>query len=225
MNAFAVRRTLRIGRGFTLVELLLTLVLILLLAGAMVINYSSLVRGAQLDEGGEQFESLVRFARAHAANTGCRVRLSFFDESGAQDTPYGRVFLSWEPDAASQPGRFEPLLEAALLLESLGELVEVENVLPLHARAQAAAAPPVADGANVAALDEATALTFQPIQFLPDGSFESAEIILFSRDEDDARRLAVRLIGETGSVQREFLAPPEIAPTAEVSLPVNSRQP
>src|SRR5689334_13185487 len=80
----------RTGPGFTLVELLLALALMLLLVSAMVFSFSTLLRGRQLEEGATQMESLLRFARAHAASTGRRVQLVFEDYSDP-DLPIGTI--------------------------------------------------------------------------------------------------------------------------------------
>ncbi len=82
MKVAATPTTRSGGSGFTLIELLLTVVVLLLLLGALVINFGGLQQGVKLDEGAEQFESLIRFARAHAANTGCRVQLTFEELMG-----------------------------------------------------------------------------------------------------------------------------------------------
>ena len=70
-------------RGYTLLELLLSVVLVLGLIGAVVFNFSSVSRQTSLDEGATQVEALFRFARAHAASTGKQVRVLFPEaESG-----------------------------------------------------------------------------------------------------------------------------------------------
>jgi type II secretory pathway pseudopilin PulG len=189
----------RAGGGFTLIELLLTLVLLLLLLGALVLNFTGLQSGVQLDEGGEQFESLIRYARAHAANTGCRVRLSFeelIDEDLA--VPLGNVFVSWEPEPLQHPGEFQPLMELSPLVESLLALVEVDDVRPLGA----GTTPAPADATGGSASEGAAAAWFAPIMFYADGSSDSAEIILATRESEDDRRLAVRIIGITGTIKR-----------------------
>lgn len=61
--------------GFTLVELLLAVTLLAGLMGAAVFGFSSLQRSAQLNEGVERVETAMRFARAHAANTGRKVQV------------------------------------------------------------------------------------------------------------------------------------------------------
>ena len=152
--------------AFTLVELLLTVVLLLLLLGAVVFNYSSLSRGARLDLGAEQLETLFRFARSQAASTGRQVRIVFENPSseGRSETkqaPSGRengppnnsgggvssisngtnapVTVVWEPDPYGAPGQFVPLAEAQSYLDDLLELIEVVEVrLPGFKRPAAA---------------------------------------------------------------------------------------
>lgn len=68
-------RTTRVG--FTLVELLLVVVLLGLLFGAVVFSLDSLQRGARLEEGAGQMETLLRFARAQASSSGRQVRIVF----------------------------------------------------------------------------------------------------------------------------------------------------
>lgn len=63
--------------GFTLLELVLVVALVLLLAGAAVLNLDSLRHGAALDEGVGQLESLFRYARAQAESSGRQVRVVF----------------------------------------------------------------------------------------------------------------------------------------------------
>ena len=191
----------RAGDGFTLIELLLTLVLLLLLLGAVVINFTGLQSGVQLDEGAEQFESLIRYARAHAANTGCKVRLTFeeiIDEDIA--IPLGNVFVSWEPEPLERPGEFHPLTELSPLTDSLLGLVEVEDVRPLGAQPSLPHPDPLPEG------EGGVPASFAPITFYPDGSSDSAEIVLAARDLEDGRRLALRIIGTTGTVRRHILS-------------------
>ena len=196
----------RRGRcGFTLIELLLTLVLLLVLLGAIVMNFTGLQRGVQLEEGGEQLESLIRFARAHAANTGCKVRLTFEEEVDEDfSVPLGNVFVSWEPEPLERPGQFLRLIEVQTLLESLLHLVEVNDVLPLggHAVGASHLSSDPFDSSNSS---ESGFASFAPITFYPDGSSDSAEIILAARDSEDERRIRVQIIGATGAIKRQIL--------------------
>lgn len=185
-------------QGFTLIELLLTLVLLMLLLGAVVMNFTGLQSGSQLDEGVEQFESLVRYARAHAANSGCRVRLSFEEvvTEGEMAVPLGNAFVSWEPNPLERPGEFHPLLEVSPLLETMLQLVEVEEV---RAIGEGLAEP----GSPEAVVDnEDQDYGFEPIMFYPDGSSDTKEIIFSARESEDERQAAVQIIGTTGVMRR-----------------------
>ena len=61
--------------GFTLVELLLVTVLLLLMLGGVIFSFSNLRKNATLDEGASQIEALFRYARAQAASSGRRICL------------------------------------------------------------------------------------------------------------------------------------------------------
>jgi prepilin-type N-terminal cleavage/methylation domain-containing protein len=191
------------GSGFTLIELLLTVVVLLLLLGAVVINFGGLQGSVQLDEGAEQFESLIRYARAHAANTGCKVQITFEEVVGDDEfqAALGNVFVSWEPEPLERPGEFKPLAELSPLVESLLRLVEIDDVRPLGGTVKRASN--FVDGTGQAGtVEEEMAGSFAPITFYPDGSSDSAEVILRARESDDTRRLAVRVIGATGTVKK-----------------------
>ena len=206
------RSARRCSSGFSLVELLLAVALILILLGAVVFNFSSLQQNAQLDEGATQLESLIRYARAHAANSGRKVRLTFEEETGdGLLVPLGNFAVSWEPDPLGQPDQFRPLLETTDIVNSILDVVIIENV-------HAAVSPGVSPGpdesvaGNASASESASpsgppsAFGFPPIYFYPDGSCDSSEIVIASRNNDDGRRLALRLSGFTGSLQRRTIA-------------------
>ena len=158
--------------GFTLVELILTLVLLLLLFGAVVFNYSTLSHGARLDHGVDQLETLFRFARAEAAARGRQVRIVFsspglgsaggtnastvpahFSSQNSTNISDGTPPMStgtnaalaivWEPDPFGAPGQFVPLLEAYSYVDGILDAVEV-----LEVRLPAAKRGPTAWGWN-----------------------------------------------------------------------------
>lgn len=188
--------------AFTLIELLLTVVLIMLLAGALVVNFSAMQSTTQLDESAEQLESVLRFSRAHATSTGCKVRLTF-EELVSEDlsVPMGNLFVEWEPDPLRRPGYFEPLREVAMLVESMLDGAEIDDVRPLDGPSASATSNAEAEGEM---MDESAPL-FPPITFFPDGSSDSAEIILASRDEQEVRRISVSLVGATGVIRRKAI--------------------
>jgi type II secretory pathway pseudopilin PulG len=192
------------GAGFTLVELLLAVALLLMLLGAVVYNFSGLQRGAQLDEGAQQIEALIRFASAYAANSGKQVQIAFEEDVGeGLVVPLGNLRVLWEPDPVARPGVFEPLIAAAEYVRSIGDLISIEDVrLMENNRFE------TANEADRLAEDPAgnsLLVSFPPIAFFPDGSSDSAEITLASRSEEDGRRIAVRLQGITGAIHRKVI--------------------
>lgn len=212
--------------GFTLIEQMLTIVLMVLLFGAVVYNFSSLHRAAGLDEGVTQVEALFRFARAHAASTGKQVRIMFPEaETGdsaeilAAEAPGATVRVMWEADPVGAPGVFQDLPAAARYVESISELVSIQQVQPggsgAEASAQAAADP--ASGLQEASVPETPRSPFSLVTFYPDGTGDSVEIVLASRSEEDTRRFTVRIVGLTGSIRRQLVGDTtalETAPSA-----------
>ncbi len=203
-------------RGFTLIEQLLTVVLVLLLLGAVVYNFSTAANGARLDEGAMQMESLFRFARAHAESTGKQVRILFPEaESGdnaetlVAEAPGTTVRVMWEADPVGAPGVFLDLPEAVSYVQSISELVSIQQVQPggQSAEATAEAATPEAEASETSAV-ETSRSPFSVVNFYPDGTGDSVEIVLTSRDETDVRRVTVRLAGLTGTIRRQAVADP-----------------
>ena len=142
--------------GFTLVELLLAVTLLAGLMGAAVFGFSSLQRSAQLNEGVERVETAMRFARAHAANTGRKVQVvvtttidanaspssaSSADKPGSNsngnsngnsygnsDQPLHSLSILWEADPARAPGVFESIPSLSGDVADVSELVEIRSV-------------------------------------------------------------------------------------------------
>ena len=202
MKLAAVPRRRGDGDGFTLIELLLTLVVLMLLLGAVVMNFTGLQSSSQLDEGVEAFESLVRYARAHAANSGCRVRLTFEEVAGEGElaVPLGNVFVGWEPEPLNKPGEFHPLEEVAPILETMLRFVEVDEVRPVGGFNESPAS-----GSGLAEFADEQSYGFEPITFYPDGSSDTAEVVLSARESDEERQVAVQIIGTTGTVRKQAI--------------------
>jgi len=216
--ALSRRRATVASSAFTLVELLLTVALLLLLLGAVVFSFSNLRRGSSLDEGVNQLEALLRFARAHAASAGCQVQLSFEEEvADGLSAPLGNLRVLWEPDPLNQPGLFEELREAEPYVRGIGDLISIEDVHPLEQNrtapsSDASAAPGLAGKsvavspvATVSEADSSDAFGFAPLTFYPDGSSDSAEIIVTSKDQDDDRTIGLQFVGVTGTFRRRVI--------------------
>jgi prepilin-type N-terminal cleavage/methylation domain-containing protein len=214
------------GQGFTLVELLLATALVLLLLGAAVFNFSALYRGSELDEGASQLEGLLRFARAQAANTGRQVQIWFEEDLGdGFMVPLGNLQVLWEPDPLGRPGWFENLAEADAYVRGITDLIRIEEVRAPEAGASELAVLPGDDAVEEEASDEF--FSYPPITFYPDGSSDSAEIVVASRSDEDTRRLAVRIVGVTGAIQRRAVTAEseEIEPENQIEQPERSAEP
>ncbi len=209
--------------GYTLVELLLAVVLVLGLLSAVVFNFSSGNRNAQLDEGATQVEALFRFARAHAASTGKQVRILFPEaESGdnaellAAEAPGATVRVTCELDPIGSPGVFTDVPAAANFVASISDLVSIQQVQSGEAAPESFAevAPLASEPTAEPAPEEAARGAFAAVTFYPDGTGDSVELFLTSRSEEDARRVSVRVTGLTGSIRRQVIADPAATETA-----------
>lgn len=209
--------------GYTLFELLLTVTLVVLMVGAVVYNFSSIGRSTGLDEGATQIEALFRFARAHAASTGKQVRILFPEaESGDHaevlqaEAPGATVRVTCEVDPVGAPGVFQDLPEAALYVQSISDLVSIQQVQPGGANAEAAAGASafgLESSSGGAAGDEVSRSPFSAVSFYPDGTGDSVSVVLTSRTEEDARRLSVRVVGLTGAIRRQVVNDPSAPET------------
>jgi hypothetical protein len=112
------------------------------------------------------------------------------------------IKVTWEADLLNAPGVFEEYTNKSWSEEIVNELVGVTKVEPMSASGEpmptenaASAEIASSDTGEFIASDE-----FPAITFYPDGTSDSAEVVLASRNSDDARRLAVRLGGMLGTV-------------------------
>jgi type II secretory pathway pseudopilin PulG len=209
MNLFQnQRKQRRLTRGTSLIEVLLTLVLVLALIGAAVISFNGTHAAAALREGAERFESLVQFARAEASLNGKKYRLVFTEstnETASASAALKVATLEVESDPIAEPGVFKKVTSTAVSNAELNNLVGVEAVKLPGARKNLSAPE------TAAALSEASTEGVAPddelgcITFYPDGSSDSVEIILAPLDTEQKSRIALRISGVTGAISREFI--------------------
>jgi type II secretory pathway pseudopilin PulG len=228
------QRTTRVA--FTLVELLLVVVLLGLLFSAVVFSLDSLQRGAQLEEGAGQVETLLRFARARAAATGRQVRITFgnsdltqpsattsTNQTAGSPTPSSEsgMVVEWEPDPIGAPGRFEILREASSYLDQIGAMVRVEGGnAPDGTAAGSLTSSAIAGGESASQPTSTGALPGNPpsdtngpagprppLFFYPDGSSDFAELVVRSRNDDERRSVILSLSGLTGAIRQRWESP------------------
>jgi len=188
-----------VRRGFTLLEIVLTLAIVAMLLAVMVLNLPGLARGRLLDQAAGRFETALRLARADAANRGRRLRLAFDEESGAPA-------VSWEPDPLQAPGEFVDYAAVCTwrhLLQADG--VWVQQCIYTGSSAYRYVADAGAAGQTVTESDLA-AITFEP-----DGSSDSAIVHLVRVDDPEGPLARIELNGITGRVTGRVLTPEELA--------------
>ncbi len=208
-------------RGFSLIELLLAVVLVFSLLVAVAFSFSTVQKGAELDEGVIQVEALLRFARAQAANTGRKVQITFNEgsESGTNALE-SALHISWEPDPLGQPGLFEELPEGIGFAKSINDLVSVKNVTSSKSESEVNGQPEDLQSSATEVPDESLP-TAPSIAFYPDGSCDSAQITVASRNGEDSRRTSIRLVGTTGVMRRVSVATDSVSGEEPfVALPV-----
>jgi len=222
------------GLGFTLLEMLLTVALLLALLAAVVFNFESAKRGADLEEGGRQMEALIRFAGAQAANTGKAVQFRFGEDvpissdtnsvsavstnsaraNSLNDIPAideledwgAKLRVVYEADPVLQPGIFVDLPEAKPFLEAISDRVRIEKVRTPERL--------VNQSTNELAMIETVAKPegANSVTFYPDGSSQTVDIFLISREREDLREMIVHLDGVTGGVRTELRSTDDLVP-------------
>ncbi len=101
------------------------------------------------------------------------------------------------------PGALQDLPQTRPYLEHINDLVQVESVRrtsdgenQTFAGTPQGDAEPEPQGGRLE--------PFPPIRFYPDGSSDSVELVLLSRDEQDKRRAVVSLVGLSGLIKRSI---------------------
>jgi type II secretory pathway pseudopilin PulG len=223
--------------AFTLVELLLTVALMLLLAGAVIINFGTLDRSARLEEGAAQVETLFRYSRAQAASTGRQLKIVFgatapqsgvatasTNQSQSLSATNSGIQVLWEPDPLEAPGRFEPFLGAAMLADAVNDLVTVWDARqPGTNRTTAdyfdAASLPsrFLPGNTNGTMTADSAIPEPPsLRFYPDGSSDSLEVVLSAAGGDDPRLAVVTLSGVNGGSRHRLISPVDGTPAKPI---------
>ena len=194
-------------RGFTLVELLLTVTLICLFLGAMVCNFSDFGKNARFDEGVGRMEALLRLAQAQAASSGRVVQMVI---EASMDTnsldAVGVIRIRWEPDPLAMPGVFEDLSGDQWQTAPITDLVRIESVTNLAGNLGHIGSPVSSGEQMTFVLEDSTSGEPTCLTFYPDGSCDPAEITLAPREASDLRRTLLRLNGVTGAIQRQSIA-------------------
>jgi len=187
------------AKAFTLIEVTLVMLLLALLVGAVVLNFTDWGESRRLEEGARRFEALLYMARAEAANRGRKLRLAF--EPGEQDRAEIRILE--EADPLGAPSEFSEFTACTWRHYLPGELVEVVRSELLGDSAYRLMERELTDQAD------STDQPLEAVTFYPDGSCDSALIELASTGESDARKAIIEIEGLTGTITRRILTPSE----------------
>ncbi len=179
--------------AFTLMEVLLAVLLLVLLSSALVLSLYSSLDSVRIEENVSRFRSLLRAARADAALNGRRLQLSF-DETTTQP------MISIETDPLEEPNEFKPYLawwvnQARLTGDVRVKSCELTGASAFRER--------TADGgsAEVASARGADGV-LSPVTFTPDGGSDSVRIILgFENEEESPWTVEITLNGTDGTIQ------------------------
>lgn len=200
-------------RAFTLIEIVLTIVMIVMLVGVFSVTMFGTIGGRALDEGSLQFDTMLRLARAEAANNGRRLRLTFSPAVGdatqsnnsSADAPTSTIRFEWEPQPLAQPGEFIPY-ENGSWTQSLptSQVIVKQSQLTGESALQTLTydSELMNDGGGMEGL--------QPVNFFPDGTTDSARFTLVSTDNGDNRTAIIELDGNNGRIQANLFSPNEL---------------
>jgi type II secretory pathway pseudopilin PulG len=181
--------------GFTLVELILTIALLMLLAGTSVLAFGPWQHTEALPEGAQRFATLLRACQAASAGSGCRLRVVLAAGDSEASQP---VAIQWEPQPLAEPGNFLPYMGSLAGSADLGSMIRVEGC---KLTGPSAYQSPSGDVAR--AVDQGGS---PPVTFYPDGSSDWAQVFLASRYTSDARRAVVEINGTTGTIRTTMYA-------------------
>lgn len=223
--------TNKAAQAFTLIELLLTVSLIVLLAGSFILSLDGLDSGARLEQGAAHLQTLFRYARGQAANTGRHLRIVFGPEAPAMaaevnstnaapslSSTNSGIQVLWESDPLGAPGRFEPFPGAEMLIEQVNELVKILEVnlpgstppdlseLAFDPLLEPPPPPAFENSTNLTLTVDSQAMHWPTLDCYPDGSSDSLQVVLGAASGEDRRHAVVMLWGVSGASMSRFIS-------------------
>jgi len=165
------------------------LALLALLAGLAVAVFGPTLGRTRVRDSAARLAALLRAARAEAAITGRRLRLSF-DEQTGQPT------VSIEPEPLEEPGSFRPYQAWWVRSARLPEGLSVVSCELLGA--SALTDEQILQGGQT---DQEDQSQLAEVTFYPDGGSDSARILLAEDTEDQPWAAEITLNGVDGTIQ------------------------
>jgi Tfp pilus assembly protein FimT len=183
--------------GFTLLEVLLAIALVVLLVSLAAGTFSNMYQSEQLPEGSRKLDSVLRMARADAASQGRRVRM-VFDAQTLQPS------IVWEPKPLEEPGTFVPYTGASWTTGLPNDLVRVRRCQRIKDSAVQTSTLKKEEE-----LRSADGKVLQSVTFYPDGSCDSAIVETAGLADTELRIGRIDVEGTTGNFTLRILTPTE----------------
>ncbi|HUN82386.1 MAG TPA: GspH/FimT family pseudopilin [Phycisphaerae bacterium] len=113
----------RTARGFTLLEILIVLALLVLLTSMAWPSLSTHLAGSQLPEAADRFRSLMYLTRSEAMMQHRRFRIRFEPDSQ-------QPFIEMEPDPIAAAGQYVPAVASWASEDALPQMIHIHDVIP-----------------------------------------------------------------------------------------------
>jgi len=181
----------------TLIEIMLALVLLVLLASLVAFGMGEGHDRHRFADASNRFETVIRMARVAAQSEKRRFRIEFGDAEGNVDIDGpAPIRVTWEPEHLTAPGEFVPYT-----LGTWQGYVPNKELRVVRCRHIGASAYRTISSLTGGSDDDEDEDALQSITFYPDGWSDSALVELAPLDLENGQRVAVRLDGDSGSVQ------------------------
>jgi len=180
------------GAGFTLLEIVLCVALLVLLFSLATFNYMNWSKSRKLEEGRVRMETLVRLCRSESCNLGKRIELATDDE--------GAIVVRVEANPIGEPNVFVPL-ENSWAQNAPNDLVRV-----VRSELVGTSSWRLIQRKNDEQLSE-DGEPLNPVTFFPDASSDSAEIELRQVDREDGLHVLITINGLTGEISSQTFRP------------------
>ena len=186
------------NKAFTLIEVLLCVVLIMLLTSTVVFNFYTLNNRSRIVESTYQVEGLIKFAKAQAANTGRNVQLDL--NEGATN------IITWEPNPLEKPGEYVEFNEFSWENTDFTNYVEIKNIYSIDI-----------DENNIVGNESTNTDLIKPIKFYPDGTCDSTKLVIISKETTNYRSI-INILGYIGEVSHKVISEEDSEEKNEILL-------
>lgn len=183
--------------GFTLLEVLLAIALMVVLVSITVGTFTDFYQNEQIGEGSRRMDSVLRMARADAANQGRKIRMVF-------DPQTFQPSIVWEPKPLEEPGVFVPYTGASWTSGLPTDCVRVRRCQRIKD-----SAVQTSMFKKDEELHSSDGKVLQGLTFYPDGTCDSAIVELGGLVDSELRIGRIDIEGTTGTFTLRILTPTE----------------